>query len=232
MLNKTAAATIFGSKLLGLGLCMLIAGAGYSHAAPITVTSYDMLNGTTGTFTYFDDTYNGTGSTTTPGAPLTGGTGDLTDGVIATAIWQSQPALYVGWFSNAILDPQITFNFAQSYSFDTATFYFDDANGFGGVFPPASVEIGGVTQNVVGTPDGSPFSVTVNLGGLVASSLDAQIFHLFDSGSWVFLSEVQFDGNPTVSAVPVPAALPLLAGGLGLMGLVGWRRRRKNAAPA
>ncbi len=30
--------------------------------------------------------------------------------------------------------------------------------------------------------------------------------------------------------VPVPAAFPLLAGGLGLMGLLGWRRKRKAVA--
>ncbi len=40
---------------------------------------------------------------------------------------------------------------------------------------------------------------------------------------------VEYQG---VTAVPVPAALPLLAGGLGLLGLMGWRRRRKPAAVA
>ena len=33
-------------------------------------------------------------------------------------------------------------------------------------------------------------------------------------------------------ATPVPAALPLFAGGLGALGLFGWRERRKNAATA
>jgi hypothetical protein len=33
-----------------------------------------------------------------------------------------------------------------------------------------------------------------------------------------------------ISETPVPAALPLLASGLGAMGLLGWRRKRKNAA--
>ncbi len=36
--------------------------------------------------------------------------------------------------------------------------------------------------------------------------------------------------SSNVSEVPVPAAFPLLAGGLGLMGLLGWRRKRKAAA--
>jgi hypothetical protein len=34
----------------------------------------------------------------------------------------------------------------------------------------------------------------------------------------------------TISATPVPAALPLFAGGLGALGLLGWRRKRKNAS--
>jgi hypothetical protein len=33
----------------------------------------------------------------------------------------------------------------------------------------------------------------------------------------------------TVSATPLPAALPLFATGLGALGLLGWRRKRKNA---
>jgi len=36
----------------------------------------------------------------------------------------------------------------------------------------------------------------------------------------------------TVSAVPVPAALPLFGTGLGILGFLGWRRRRKAAASA
>jgi hypothetical protein len=33
-----------------------------------------------------------------------------------------------------------------------------------------------------------------------------------------------------ISTTPVPAALPLLAGGLGALGLFGWRRKRKACA--
>ena len=34
----------------------------------------------------------------------------------------------------------------------------------------------------------------------------------------------------TVANTPLPAALPLFASGLGALGLLGWRRKRKNAA--
>ena len=42
-------------------------------------------------------------------------------------------------------------------------------------------------------------------------------------------SQVSGGAGP-VSATPIPAALPLFATGLGAMGLLGWRRKRKNAA--
>jgi hypothetical protein len=38
-----------------------------------------------------------------------------------------------------------------------------------------------------------------------------------------------YDG---LSQVPLPAALPLFATGLGALGLLGWRRKRKGAATA
>ena len=34
----------------------------------------------------------------------------------------------------------------------------------------------------------------------------------------------------TYTVTPLPAALPLFATGLGALGLLGWRRKRKNAA--
>lgn len=49
-------------------------------------------------------------------------------------------------------------------------------------------------------------------------------FLFFESGELV-------NGRITslsVSQVPIPAALPLMASGIGLMGLIGWRRRRKT----
>jgi len=42
--------------------------------------------------------------------------------------------------------------------------------------------------------------------------------------------EITINYNSDVAVVPLPAAFPLFAGGLGLMGLLGWRKRRKAAA--
>jgi hypothetical protein len=51
-------------------------------------------------------------------------------------------------------------------------------------------------------------------------------FHV-DLGNEQGLSNIRSFSVPT--ATPLPAALPLFAGGLGAMGLFGWRKRRKNA---
>lgn len=52
------------------------------------------------------------------------------------------------------------------------------------------------------------------------------------AGPWLdtTYSHLQLDFGP--ASTPLPAALPLFASGLGAMGLLGWRRKRKNATVA
>ena len=89
-------------------------------AAPLTVSSYDMPNGDGqahgGSYNYWDATYSGSGNPTQDGSLLSGGTGKLTDGVIATQDWyavsnNAGTGQYVGWVSS---NPTITFHFASS----------------------------------------------------------------------------------------------------------------------
>jgi len=47
---------------------------------------------------------------------------------------------------------------------------------------------------------------------------------LFESGFYFG------DGVTPIDVIPLPAALPLFAGGLGLMGIMGWRRKQSAAA--
>jgi hypothetical protein len=183
-----------------------------------------MQNGETGSITYWDDSYSGTGSVTTSLAPLSGGTGDLTDGVIATENWNVTPGPYVGWRS---IDPVITFAFVRAYSFTAATFHFDDSNGGGGVNPPRSIAVNGISAAITDLPGGAPYSETLDLTGLSPTdTLEAQFFRT--SGFWIMLSEVTFEVSDP-APVPVPAAGVLLLGALGGLAAL---RRRSAARPA
>jgi VCBS repeat-containing protein len=165
----------------------------------IRPVSYDMLNGEAGFYQYWDENYTGTGQTTVDLAPLSGGLGDLTDSTIATDNWNVVEAPpgngpYVGWLT---INPTITFNFDSTVTINTVTIYVDDANGFGNVRTPASaiISMGGTTLNrAIADPSGStPTLVTFSNLGLTGTSLDLTLNR--QSESWVFLSEVTFEGQ-------------------------------------
>lgn len=85
-----------------------------------------------------------------------------------------------------------------------------EAFGIGGV------SLGTFEENWTGSSD-----VSALFGGVLIESftLTAQAVTNFRVGS------VDFD-LVTVSAVPLPAAIPLYASGMAILGFVGWRRRR------
>lgn len=196
---------------LALSVC-----ASAAMAASVNPISYDMPNGERGSYTYYDDSYTGAGSKTTPLAALTGGLGDLTDGVIASDNWNRVPGQYVGWDT---VFPTITFKFDQAQAFNSITVYFDDSNGLGGVTPPARFSALGQTTTIVDQASGAPFSATIDLNGAVTDEIALSVFK--GSGSWVMLSEVTFDAQ--TPAVPLPASGLMLVGALGALAA---RRRR------
>jgi len=159
-------------------------------------TAYDMLNGETGTYTYFDDTYNGQGNNQQALAPLSGGVGDLTNGVIATQNWNATPAPYVGWRS---IDPTITFHFAYRTRIERIVLHLDDSNGSGGVYPPVDV-----TVTVEGIPrvfpvtdpaGGQPFAFSIDNLDYRCDTLQIQLADR-NSSRYMMLSEVEFYGGP------------------------------------
>ena len=100
----------------------------------IQPVSYDMLNGQASTYSYWDESYSGSGDPTENYSPLSGGLGDLTDGIIATENWYiveapDGPGPYVGWRIDPIT---ITFHFEGAPTINEVTIYVDDANGEGG----------------------------------------------------------------------------------------------------
>jgi hypothetical protein len=204
-----------------------------AQASPIAVVSYDMPNGSGqasgGNYNYWDKNYSGAGSTTTDGAPLTGGKGDLTDGFVSTLNWFSAEAPsgigpYVGWRNVITPTPTIKFNFGSQVNLDSITIHMDDANGAGGVAPPRSVGIStdNLNYDVRAITDqflGDPFFLTLSGLGLVTDS----VWLKFDyRDTWIFIDEVSFDGG--ARKVPEPGVLSLL--GLSLLAMAGVRRRR------
>ncbi|MDP1787248.1 FxDxF family PEP-CTERM protein [Nitrosomonas sp.] len=153
-------------------------------------------------------------------AVLAGGRGDLTDGIIATDNWSITEAPsgngpYVGW----TLDPTITFHWNSPVNISSATFYFDDADGFGRVSAPASVTVDGINFPIAEPSGPFPFSFVAN--GLSFTGNDL-VVSIQRNNSWVFLSEVAFNAAP----IPEPETYAMLLAGLGLLGFVVRRRQQ------
>jgi hypothetical protein len=208
----------------------LLFAAAASLASPLTVTSYSMNNGDTGSWNYLDFTYTPCGSgCNTPQAPLSGGTGKLTDGVSPLVDWIDEGldpttgglTSWVGWDSSqGQPNPLVNFDFAQTVTIESVTFWLSNTR-TGQVELPASISVGG-TNHVVAQDAVSidPRAVTFSDLSITGPSIDVQFFQRGFPSTWVMVGEVSFNG---AVAVPEPATLALL--GLGLAGL-GFSRRK------
>jgi hypothetical protein len=82
----------------------------------------------------------------------------------------------------------------------------------------------------------SDFNILASGNYILALGVTNWIDTIFDSG--LAFAGITVAGNPienvvdNVGATPLPTGIPLFATGLGLLGLLGWRRKRKNAALA
>ena len=219
MVTKLAFAAVIGA----LALSATSAGA-----AQVFATSYSMPNGdgqaSGGSFNYWDKGYTGSGSTTTDGAALSGGLGDLTDGVVANALWfntenAAGTGPYVGWYRPHTADPTITFNFAPGSFIDTIGIHFDNSQ-YGGVFTPNAILVDGVARAFTGpSPGTNGFAF---LSGLNLSGSSHTVQFQQSPGTWTFVSEVTFDGG---RGVPEPATWGLMIAGFGAAGAMLRRRR-------
>ena len=87
------------------------------------------------------------------------------------------------------------------------------------------------TLVISGIPTGANQNYAVSFIGFIdpSQSYDKIVF-----GTAVGGEEVGYDnftiGVPNAGTTPLPPALPLFASGLGALGLLGWRRKKKAAA--
>jgi hypothetical protein len=122
----------------------------------------------------------------------------------------------------------------------------------GGPVTSANLNFNSITYNKVISPISSVVNPTYDgtmkliFGGIFSAGSPSTLNYLFFTklGSTGFYFDLNCPigegacgedpvGNFTVeqvSAVPVPAALPLLASCLGALGLIGWRRKNRKAA--
>ena len=212
-----------------LGAALLAVPASAAQIFPIT---YTMVNGqgqaSCNCYNYWDKKYNGPDAqATTDGALLTGGVGDLTDGLVASNTWDqvedySGEGPYVGWFYNFTPNPTVTFNFSNVSSIDTIRIHLDNSI-YGGVEGPAGILIDGVSQRYTNPTPGTAGFVTFSGLNLAGDTHTVQFQQT--PGRWVFVSEVQFDG--ALSAVPEPATWAMFVLGFGMVGSAVRQRRAR-----
>lgn len=204
-------------------LAALVLAMSAAHADPLTVTSYDMPNGNGtavgGSYNYWDGHYDGSGQRHTDGSFLSGGTGALTDGIVATQSWDQVSnrwgsGQYVGWFQTS---PTIDFHFGSAVTVDSITLNVDNSH-VGGVTAPSAVIVNGVTYaNPSWEQATGAEAITLTGLHLVGESVSVT---LVNPSYWVFMSEATF-----TSAVPEPASGLLVLAGLGVLGTALRRRR-------
>jgi hypothetical protein len=205
-----------GQRLSGLGVAGgVLYGSGYPYNSPNLYS----VNPTNGTLTLVSNSflpgYYDLGSTTT-GLFAEGNN----DGNLYSINSNTGAATLIG--------PTLLGNFMSTGSdtlYETGLNYLSSINTTTGA------------ATLVGFPNVGYIDVVAEGGTIYAVSEDLKIYTLNNSNdAATFLSNVSgtssfFWGlapDSPPAATPLPAALPLFATGLGVMGLIGWRRMRKN----
>ena len=195
-------------------------------AANIQPVSYDMQNGESGTYPLRDDAYDGTGSVTTDGSALSGGRGQLTDGVVGVDDWaldigNGRAQEWVGWNS---IQPTVTFDFGQTVQLGQASIH---VNNFG----TEGVNLFATTTFEFSTDDvsfGDPITYTTSPQqradttaryiyiGISREARYVRVSFADGDGPWILISEIAFVGllPPPPRAATINAPAEVLAGSL------------------
>lgn len=197
--------------------------------AGVVVSSYSMPDGADLHGAYFDNAYSGTRSAS---GMLSGGTGDLTDGVttVSVAAGYGAWAPYVLWDG---LSPVITFDLGASYNLSAITAHFK-YYAQAAVFMPGSMDLrfSNDGSNFGATQSRLLSAVERNVAGgdnsdgvfelLTAPGSGRFVEITLNNGPenrWLALAEVSFEGTPGSSGnqVPEPGGLSLALSALAAL---------------
>ena len=190
----------------------------FAQAVPLAADSYDMRNGGTSTpgSSLRDDSYlGGSGNPAVPYSLLSGGRGDLTDGIVAPSNWDLTPGPFVGWSQAVEANPTITFHFGQMIDLASVKVHINKG------YAPGSVDLtmGGITRHVdidLGLTGAANAWAEFSDLGLTGDTLVLRLNdHARDviARDWILISEVSFAGAPT-APVPEPGSFALMLAGL------------------
>jgi len=204
----------------------------HAHATPISVVSYDMPNGDS-FLPYHDNTYNGSGDPNVPNAPLSGSTGQLTDGSLGTSVAPSEPSgfyEYVLWHN---VLPTVIFDFGAAWDVDQISLHIFRLD-------PAAVHIP-VNVDVSFSDDKINFGLVTSFtmtGSEVADRSSGWIdlsvtgtgrylqLLLNNNGYHLAVDEIAFDGTQSPSTSVPDAGPGALMTALVLFGCCAWCAKR------
>jgi hypothetical protein len=169
---------------------------------------YDMPNGHWGAYTYYDGSYSGSGNRNERGAPLSGGVGDLTDGIVSTKWeWGSQTDSnpWVGWDS---FSPTIEYTFPSEVGIETIRLHtLANRQARIHIWDAIDISIDGGAAVRFAFNDAAYADHALHWLELPihrrATNVEMALIPL--AGKWGFLSETEF------VAIPEPSSLALVA---------------------
>jgi hypothetical protein len=202
------------TKLLGLiAACALLGSTVGASASPYIVTLEEVGSNVVA---------NGSGSIDTTILSFAVGSGN--NGLVGPLIAPDVAAIYTGALGQITLfvGPIIGPTTFGSGGVNAATGGTGDMVGVNGYFKSPSIML------PFGYSSDSALTDTANYALATFASLGVT------PGTYVWTWGTGADQSYTliIGATPLPAALPLFATGLGVLGLLGWRRKRKAAAVA
>jgi hypothetical protein len=202
---------------LAVGTALIMGGP--ARAATIDYIFTGLGSGTLG----LSDTFGSapTGPDVSFTVTIVGDTGGVSGGPIFYS------NLGVGTFTSGLLNATLNSG-SEAYLYNGPAGIANVA--FGQTVPclPCFVSEALYTDALLGYDLTTAFSLT---GGSVSFGQET---YLTDHGNLTFtsISSLTFEAILPAAETPLPAALPLFATGLGALGLLGWRRKRKAAALA